>query len=146
MHRPRIALNKQLLRALLMSFVALLLLPAGGASARGAGALATRCGQWSIVASPNPGQWNILSGIAAISPQDVWAVGNYSSGGQNLVEQWNGTSWNVIPSPFRRRTVSSLSVVSADSPADIWAAGYDINTQNFAYHTLIEHDCASGNG
>jgi hypothetical protein len=100
---------------------------------------------WSVVPSPSPTGNDLLLGVAALSTSDVWAVGNYSSGGQNLVEQWNGTSWNVIPSPFRRGTVSSLSAVSADSTADIWAAGYDISTQNFAYHTLIEHDCASGN-
>jgi hypothetical protein len=82
-----------------------------------------------------------LLGIAAVSTSDVWAVGDYSPAGQNLVVQWNGTGWNVVPSPYPQGTVSGLSAISADSADDIWAVGSDINNQNFAYHTLIEHYC-----
>lgn len=91
MNRTRIALNIHLLGGLLMGMFALLLLPAGGTSAV---ALASNCGQWSIVASPNPGSTDILGGITAISPQDVWAVGNYvdiRDLHQVLIEHWNGT-------------------------------------------------------
>src|SRR5437762_3426527 len=39
---------------------------------------------WQIVASPNtPGNDNRLSGMAAISPNDVWAVGIIGSGDSN---------------------------------------------------------------
>jgi hypothetical protein len=97
--------------------------------------------QWNFVATPSPTGDDILQGVVALSAQDVWAVGGYSSAGQNLVEQWNGTSWNTVPSPFRHGTISSFWMVSADSAADIWAVGFQINTQNFTYQTLIEHDC-----
>src|SRR5579875_931055 len=97
--------------------------------------------QWSVVPTPSPTGDDILLGVAAIATNDVWAVGDYSPGGQNLIEQWNGTGWNVVSSPFRRSGVSGLSAVSADSATDIWAAGIDINKHNFTYHTLIEHYC-----
>ncbi len=97
--------------------------------------------QWSVVSSPSPTGDDVLLGVAAISTSDVWAVGDYSPGGQNLVLQWNGTSWNIVPSPFRRGAISGLSAVSADSATDVWAAGIDINKHNFTYHTLIEHYC-----
>jgi hypothetical protein len=96
---------------------------------------------WSVIPSPSPTGDDILLGVAAISTSDVWAVGDYSDGGNNhLVVQWNGTSWNVVPTPFRHGTVSTLAAVSADSAGDIWAAGLDINN-HFVYHTLIEHNC-----
>ena len=97
--------------------------------------------QWSAVPSPSPTGDDYLLGVAAVSSKDVWAVGDYSPAGQNLVVQWTGTSWNVVPSPYRHGAISGLSAISADSAADVWAAGLDINTHNFAYHTLIEHYC-----
>ena len=73
-----------------VGLLALLLLPPGGA---GAQTLAQHCGQWSIVPSPSPGSMDILEGIAAISPQDVWTVGDYigtQGFNQVLIERWNG--------------------------------------------------------
>jgi subtilase family serine protease len=58
---------------------------------------------WTVVPSPDPGPYsNGLSSVAAVSATDIWAVGDYQTswGGNNtLIEQWNGTSWNVVPSP-----------------------------------------------
>ncbi|HLJ36107.1 MAG TPA: hypothetical protein VKU38_20785, partial [Ktedonobacteraceae bacterium] len=59
---------------------------------------------WNVVPSPNPSQFdNGLSDVAAVSTNDAWAVG-YDSNPidvqpQTLIEQWNGSTWNVIPSP-----------------------------------------------
>jgi hypothetical protein len=99
MNRTRIPLNKQLLGGLFVGLLALLLLPPGGA---GAQTLAQHCGQWSIVPSPSPGSMDILEGIAAISPQDVWTVGDYigtQGFNQVLIERWNGKRWINVPSP-----------------------------------------------
>src|SRR5690242_16534021 len=62
------------------------------------------CGSWSTISSPNPGVGNeSLYGIAAVSANDVWAVGNTQNNGvgnpQTLIEHWDGTSWSVVPSP-----------------------------------------------
>jgi hypothetical protein len=100
---------------------------------------------WNIVPSPSPTGDDGLFGVSALSASDVWAVGDSTSGGHNLVVQWNGTDWNVVTSPHPHGTVSSFLAVSADSAADVWAAGFDINNRNFTYQTLIEHYCSSGN-
>src|SRR5438105_3935499 len=56
---------------------------------------------WSVVSSPNSGTANGLHGVAAVSANDVWAVGEYNPGpgSRTLTLHWDGTSWSVIPSP-----------------------------------------------
>ena len=39
---------------------------------------------------------NFLYGVAAISTNDVWAVG-FCGGYQTLVEHWDGSSWLLCP-------------------------------------------------
>jgi hypothetical protein len=68
---------------------------------------------------------SILGDVAAVSPDDVWAVGPTSDSPQEqrpLTAHWDGRSWRTqYLSPARpRRTVRSLSVLS---PNDVWAAG-----------------------
>ena len=45
----------------------------------------SNCGKWIIIPSPNPGMFNSLLGVAAISSSDVWAVGR--SQGSNGIDQ-----------------------------------------------------------
>ena len=44
-----------------------------------------------------------LNGIAVVSANDIWAVGTSSTNStgneQTLIEHWNGSTWNVVPSP-----------------------------------------------
>src|ERR1700737_4195342 len=52
----------------------------------------TACG-WSVVPSPNGSSSSALSGVAVVSANDIWAVGSSGSqrsGGQTLIEHWNG--------------------------------------------------------
>lgn len=81
---------------------------------------------WSIIPSPSPGTYNgnVLTAVAAISTNDVWAVGWYQSGttgqeGGALTMHWDGTSWTVIPNPSRL-TLYGVTAISAD---DVWAVG-----------------------
>ncbi len=54
---------------------------------------------WSITASPNSGKGdNVLSGVAAITATDAWAVG-YSTNGA-LVLHYNGRNWRVFSVPL----------------------------------------------
>ena len=58
--------------------------------------------KWSIVDSPNANsQVNHLYGVAAVSTNDVWAVGSIRAGSssQTLVQHWDGASWQTVPSP-----------------------------------------------
>jgi hypothetical protein len=96
---------------------------------------------WSVMPSPNPGSlYNALGGMTAVSANDIWAVGGYSSNnfvGQTLAEHWDGKSWTVLPTPDVGAFGNSLSDVSALAGADVWAVGSYHNTPEFT-RTLIQ--------
>jgi hypothetical protein len=81
---------------------------------------------WSIVPSPNPNtknpiQGSRLNGIAAISANDIWAVG--SNENSTLTEHWDGTRWRVINSPNPGQA-NSLPGVTAVSDGTVAAVGF----------------------
>lgn len=78
---------------------------------------------WRQVPSPNvPAGANQLSGITAISPNDIWAVG--SAGGAPLAMHWNGNAWSVIPIKGSSSSSSErLTAVSGTASNDVWAVG-----------------------
>ena len=99
------------------------------------------CGTWSVVDSPNVGVSDQLSGVAATSASDVWAVGYYypsPSTAQTLTLHWNGTSWSVVASPNVGSSDNVLSGVAATSASDVWAVGYYLSS-TFVRQTLIDH-------
>jgi hypothetical protein len=100
------------------------------------------CGAWSQVTSPNVGtSYNTLSGVAAVSAHNVWAVGAYGNGNGSLtlVEHWTGTQWQVVASPNVNGSLSdSLSGIIAIAANNIWAVGGYNNASNSS-QTLIEH-------
>ena len=52
--------------------------------------------------SPNiSATYNVLSGVAAVSPDAVWAVGGAGDGHSmaTLVLFWDGNNWASVPSP-----------------------------------------------
>jgi hypothetical protein len=94
--------------------------------------------QWSVVKSPNPGSFeNSLSGVAAVTANDSWAVGFFSKtsgSSQTLIEHWNGQQWSIVTSPNPTGSASNfLSGIAVNSSSDIWAVG------NTSSQTLIEH-------
>ena len=97
---------------------------------------------WTQVPSPSPGITNNLSGVAALSATDAWAVGSYSTSGDDqhtLVEHWDGTAWTQVPTPSPNR-VAELSGVAATSATNVWATGYYLQTfRPFARLTLVYH-------
>ena len=97
---------------------------------------------WGIYATPNPGQEDYFTGVAATSANDVWAVGYYfnsSNTRQTLVEHWDGTNWSIVASPNVGPNFNSLYSVSAIAPNNAWAVGdvYDIQTN--IEQPLVEH-------
>jgi hypothetical protein len=91
---------------------------AGAGAGPAAGATAdTTCSAWNGAQPVNPGL-GFFSGVAVLSPCDVWAVGNTS---QQLIEHWTGGSWATVPSPISDS--GALIGISATSASDIWAVG-----------------------
>ncbi len=99
--------------------------------------------RWTHIPSPNSseGSSDLLADVSAISPNDVWAVGNFLSPDLTLKEHRDGAQWSVIPSPDVVTGTSALRGVDAISPSDVWAVGsYPANVGGIGYYrTLIEH-------
>jgi hypothetical protein len=100
---------------------------------------------WSIVSSPNPATNNVLRGVAADSTGDVWAVGYSNSGTSSsdtpLVEQWDGTSWNVVTTASLPSGISGgfTGVAAIPGTNELWAVGTMFNSVGTpTFHTLIE--------
>jgi len=98
---------------------------------------------WSIVPSPDPthspGLDSFLSGIAAISASDVWAVGfNFINlgGWDTLTEHWDGTSWKIIGSSNPGNFKDALFGVSTLSDGTVAAVGFQ-QDQGFDAMALI---------
>jgi hypothetical protein len=86
---------------------------------------------WNQVPSPHPGYQSTsqLSGVAAVSPRSVWAVGSYLHRGdkgqrsnQTLTLHWNGKSWKQVSSPTWRSS-GEFSAVEAVGRNNVWAVG-----------------------
>jgi hypothetical protein len=86
---------------------------------------------WNVIASPNPaGKPDVrLNGVAAISANDIWAVGHSGDPAYipylTLTEHWNGTSWSIISSPSPGTyNGNDLYAVAAVASNDVWAVGW----------------------
>ena len=92
---------------------------------------------WARVPSPNPGLGDDLTGVAAASASNAWAVGfsivgaaaNASQTAQALVLHWNGSTWTTaaVPPPAPGSS-TLLNGVTATSTASVWAAGISETT------------------
>jgi hypothetical protein len=107
---------------------------------------------WTVVPSPDPvikaGSGfasATLTGISALAPNDMWAVGTYSTvtgtvlDSFTLVEHYNGSTWSVVPSPNpaprhplngARQTLNAVKMVSS---TDGWAVGNTFDTASGSF-------------
>jgi hypothetical protein len=95
--------------------------------------------RWQFVPGPPKNRYS-LSGVAALSAKNVWAVGEtgvttVTGGGlRTLTIHWNGKSWKRVPSPNPTTRMTSspsfddtLAAVAGSSARDVWAVGqYDV--------------------
>src|SRR5438874_2326317 len=102
----------------------------GGTSAAGpagvAGGVTLGCPGWQAVYTPTPNGNGVLTAIAAVPGTDeLWSVGYTDPDGydQTLIERWDGTSWEVVPSPNRPQGNNYLLGVAVVAPGDVWAVG-----------------------
>jgi hypothetical protein len=96
---------------------------------------------WKVKASPNPGgtsDVNSLSGVAATSSKNAWAVGFTSVSQGPLILHWNGTAWKVQKT-FHKGVVGSLTSISASSATNAWAVGAYFDGNLMVDRTLIAH-------
>jgi hypothetical protein len=88
---------------------------------------------WQEPSTPDPDLQDALSAIAARSASDVWAVGTRDAEApRTLIVHWNGSTWNLVPSPSPSPHSDELLGVAVVSGAFAWAVGGQGNK------TLIE--------
>ncbi len=88
-------------------------------------AVATQSASDCWTQDPSPavtGKFYSLNSIAAISENDVWAVGKIDL--KTLTMHWDGAQWSVVPSPSIDAPINILTAVSGVSSNDVWAVGY----------------------
>ncbi len=83
--------------------------------------------QWSVIPSVNPGAtFSALRGVAVVSATNAWAVGNYTNqqgASQTLMEQWNGSKWNVVPGANPAASNYLFGVSRVPGSSNRWAVG-----------------------
>jgi hypothetical protein len=85
---------------------------------------------WSEVAVPSSGTfYNALYGVAALGPNDVWAVGSDAPSDtlkyQSRIDHWDGSRWNAVAPPgLPPGWESALNGVAPDRAGGLWAVGY----------------------
>lgn len=93
---------------------------------------------WDVVRSRNSGDGpNELLGVAALSTDEVWAVG--SRGDRTLTERWDGSAFSIVPSPNVRGRASVLEDVAGTASTDLWAVGHADVTDFIGSRTLVLH-------
>ena len=84
---------------------------------------------WSLVRTPNRGgEGSLLRGITALSADDVWAVGQtqqLNGAIRPLTEQFNGSTWSLVPGPAPGGGTpdDSLSGVTSPTTGTVFAVG-----------------------
>ena len=99
---------------------------------------------WKAVTTANPQLQQKFSNVAAVSTNDVWAVGetthNINLPTRALIEHWNGIQWHVFTSPVQGSLQNGLNAVAAVSANDVWAVGYySASADASSTQALIEH-------
>jgi hypothetical protein len=78
-------------------------------------------------ADPHPSLYDRFDSIAAVSPRDAWAVGDYFTGREGggrrgaFIERWNGQRWRLVSARIPRGAI--LWSLSASGARDVWAVG-----------------------
>lgn len=117
--------------------------------------------EWTEIPSPqgpavaqSGGPYSGLNGVAAVSEDDVWAVGQSTNVPQtisrNLALHWDGSTWSVVSTPDVEaqagadRVSNALTAVEAVATDDVWAvghyeeAGFDVEGAP-SYRPLVLH-------
>jgi alpha-tubulin suppressor-like RCC1 family protein len=89
---------------------------------------------WSFVPPPSENE-EFGEAVTAISPDDVWAVGDTAN--ETISAHWNGAAWSFVTTPFLtdgNGSFNQLTGVTAVGADNVWASGYegDVDQQNLS--------------
>jgi hypothetical protein len=80
---------------------------------------------WSVVAgaAATTEREARLTAVAALSPDDVWVVGDVLGRGKDILEHWDGERWSLLPFPAPPR-LRGLDGIVAIRDNDVWVLGH----------------------
>jgi hypothetical protein len=87
---------------------------------------------WTHIPSPITNQSGELSEILAISPNDIWTIGGYTTGGA-VYMHWNGSNWSIVPSP------GSTGDIVAISTNNIYSVGSNVAKWDGSSWTIVDN-------
>lgn len=98
---------------------------------------------WSSVSSHNIGSGDhFLGSVSCASPKLCFSVGRqgppFGNTYQTLIEQWNGSTWSMVPSPTSHQRLNELNSVTCTSATRCYAVGStgDLNNSPTAKPTI----------
>lgn len=117
---------------------------------------------WSAVPIPfaasTASHGTYFAGVAAISPADAWAVGEYqdtrdaqNESFQYLLAHWDGQSWQLVGAP-QASTPHGFIAVSASSANNVWITGrqqWGVYSNSSGYSAtygsyIVHNGCSNG--
>lgn len=98
---------------------------------------------WTAFTPADNTKISSLNGVVAISPSLAWAGGLVGTGtahpGQ-IIEQWDGTEWSVVPGPkFAAGDQPAIYAMTSTSANDVWAIGSLLGDGGQLLFYLFEH-------
>lgn len=80
---------------------------------------------------------NRINKVAALSPTNVWAVGQQTQANLSQIQHFDGRQWTVVPSPHAKNgeVLNSVKAISAKS---VFAVGAALDNRNILT-PLVEH-------
>ncbi|MEA2184918.1 MAG: hypothetical protein QOF69_4103, partial [Solirubrobacteraceae bacterium] len=107
---------------------------------------------WTAVSTPNVGDNDILTGVAAQGPTAATTVGSWEDVSseipvaRTLAERWDGSSWATLSTPNVGATDNLLRAIAPiPGTADVWAVGMHLTTRG-PTQTLVLRDSGDPTG
>jgi hypothetical protein len=99
---------------------------------------------WNVVPGLDDKYWGkSFAGVAAISANDVWAVGSTAppynvADSVAIMAHWDGQQWsrNSVGDPNRATHLTGVAALASDN---VWAVGFTAPTYGSTYETFITH-------
>lgn len=95
---------------------------------------------WQVVTIPDIGN-SKLTGVYAAAPNDVWAIGQFGFGLNQVFLHWDGHSWSpvAVPGVKKYNTWYQYNAIDGAGPGDVWAVGEFDDYGNQTTYPAVAH-------
>lgn len=95
---------------------------------------------WQVVKLPDIGN-SKLTGVYAAAPNDVWAIGQFAFGLNQVFLHWDGHTWSpvAVPGVEKYNTWYQYNAIDGSGPGDVWAVGELDDYGNQTTYPAVAH-------